>query len=134
DDDRRYERLEAAYRAECATERATHTDVVRALLNAAQHPSESTSVHAFGAEISITITPDAEGLHVVEMSWDFASFDQQDRFPMDVLAMVPDHESIDVWDYIPPRSDSDSPHTWYTYAPDSWVVQMATSAELDQLL
>ena len=41
---------------------------------------------------------------------------------------------IDDWDYLPPRSNGDSPHAWFTYVTDEWVDHMATSAELDELL
>ena len=48
--------------------------------------------------------------------------------------MVPGRESLDAWDYLPPRKDSDSPHTWFTYVPQTWGDHLATSAEIDELL
>ncbi len=48
--------------------------------------------------------------------------------------MVPGRESIDDWDYLPPRKDGDSPHSWFTYVTEKWAGHMATSAELDDLL
>lgn len=134
DDDYRYQRLEAAYEQECEAERAAHAEVLGAVLSAARSPETIPTVDAFGATVSVRIVPDEEGLAVLEMSWEFAEFDQQDRFPMDVLAMVPGREGIDAWDYLPPRSNSDSPHTWSTYLTTEWVEHMATSAELDELL
>lgn len=134
DDDYRYQRLESAYEKECQAERAAHAEAVGALLSAARAPGSISTVDVFGAEVSVRIMPDEAGLAVLEMSWEFAKFDQQDRFPMDVLAMVPGREEIDAWDYLPPRSNGDSPHIWYTYVTSEWVGHMATSAELDELL
>jgi hypothetical protein len=134
DDDHRLQRLETAYEKECEAERAAHAEVVGAVLSAARVPGAISTVEVFGAAVSVRIEPDEAGLAVLEMSWEFAEFDQQDRFPMDVLAMVPGRVDIDAWDYLPPRSNSDSPHTWYTYVTAEWVDHMATSAELDELL
>lgn len=129
-----YQRLEFAYEQECQAERAAQAQVIGAVLAAARNPRSLAEVDVFGAVVSITIVPDEGGLAVLEMSWQFAEFDQQDRFPMDVLAMVPGREGIDTWDYLPPRKDADSPHTWFTYVTDEWVEHMATSVELDELL
>ena len=134
DDDYRLQRLEAAYEEECKAERAAHAEIVGAVLSAARVQGSISTVDVFGAAVSVRIVPDEAGLAVLEMSWEFADFDQQDRFPMDVLAMVPGRDDIDAWDYLPPRSDSHSPHTWYTYVTAEWVDHMATSAELDELL
>lgn len=134
DADLRYRRLEAAYEAECAAEREAHGVVLGALLSAARAPSSTVEVEVFGAVASVSIVPDEDGLAVVEVSWEFTTFDQQDRFPMDVLAMVPGREDIDAWDYLPPASGRDAPHTWFTYVSGDWVENLATSAELDELL
>lgn len=83
-------------------------------------------VEVFGAVVSVRIDPDEDGLAVVEMSWEFTKFDQQDRFPMDILAMVPGREDIEAWDYLPPSRGSDSPHTWFTYVTGEWVEHMAS--------
>jgi hypothetical protein len=132
--DERYRRLEAAYAAECETERLAHGQVLGALLAAARVPGSAVDVEVFGATVSINVVPDEDGLAVLEMSWEFSQFEQQDRFPMDVLAMVPGRESLDDWQYQPPRRDDDSPHSWFTYVTEEWVEHMATSAELDDLL
>lgn len=134
DDDYGYQRLEAAYENECRAERAAHAGVLEAVLSAARSPESIATVAVFGAVVSFRIVPDEHGLAVLEMSWEFAAFEQQDRFPMDVLAMVPGLEDIDAWDYLPPSEDSDSPPMWYTYITGEWVDHMATSAELDELL
>jgi hypothetical protein len=134
DDDYRLQRLETAYEEECEAERAAHAEIVGAVLSAARVPGSISTVDVFGAAVSVRIVPDEAGLAVLEMSWEFAEFDQQDRFPMDVLAMVPGRDDIDAWDYLPPLSNRDSPHTWYTYVTAEWVDHMATSAELDELL
>lgn len=134
DVDLRYQRLEAAYEKECAAERAAHAAVLAAVLAAARTPATAVEVEVLGAVVSVRIDPDEDGLAVVEMSWEFTKFDQQDRFPMDILAMVPGREDIEAWDYLPPSRGSDSPHTWFTYVTGEWVEHMATSAELDELL
>lgn len=115
-------------------ERAAQAEILGAVLAAARTPSSVVAAEVFGAVVSVSIVPDEDGLAVLEMSWEFTTFDQQDRFPMDVLAMVPGREDIEAWDYLPPRKHSDSPHTWFTYVTGEWVDHMATSAELDELL
>jgi hypothetical protein len=132
--DARYLKLEAAYAAECESERAAHGLVLGALLAAASAPGTQAEVTVFGASVSISIVPDDDGLAVLELSWEFVQFDDQDRFPMDVLAMVPGKDNLDLWDYLPPRKDTDSPHAWFTYVPQEWVDHLATTAELDDLL
>lgn len=88
----------------------------------------------FGATVSVRFDADENGLAVLELSWEFTRFDDQDRFPVDVLAMVPGQDCIDSWEYIPPRKDSDSPHAWFTYVTQDWVDHLAIAAELDGLL
>jgi hypothetical protein len=134
EDDRRYRRLERAYESECEAERAAEARVVSAVLAAARTPGSAIQAEVFGAVVTIEIVPDEDDLAVLEMSWEFLQFDQQDRFPMDVLAMVPGRADIEAWEYVPPRKDGDSPHTWFTYVSAEWVVDMATAAELDELL
>ena len=133
-DDLRYQRMEAAYVQECEVERAAHAAVLGAVLAAARTPASMVQVEVFGAVVAITVVPDEDGLAVLEMSWEFSEFNQQDRFPMDVLAMVPGRECIDTWDYIPPRKDSDSPHTWFTYVTKNRVKHKATCVEPAELL
>lgn len=132
--DYRYLRLEAAFEAECEAERAAQATVVGAILLAARTLGSTATVDVFGASVGICITPDEDGLSVLEVSWEFSEFDQQDRFPEDVLAMVPGHDGIDAWDYLPPRQGGSDQHTWYTYVTAEWVNHMSTSAELDELL
>jgi len=134
DADQRYLRLETAYAAECATERLAHRRILEAVFQAARNPATGVEAEAFGATVSIRIDPDDDGLAVVEMSWEFVRFEEMDRFPYDVLAMAPGVESTDLWDYLPPRKDSDSPHTWFTYVPREWVDHLATSVEIDDLI
>ncbi len=134
DEDRRYQRLETAYAEECRVEREAHGLVLGALLDAASAPGSVLEVEVFGASASMTVVPDDNGMAVLEISWEFHQFDQQDRFPADVLAMVPGRENIDHWDFLPPRSGEDAPFAWYTYVTQSWVEHLATSVELDDLL
>lgn len=132
--DDRFRHLEEAYAAECETERQAHGTVLGALLTAARVRGSAVEVEVFGAAVSIRVVPDDDGLAVLEMSWEFSQFEQQDRFPMDVLAMVPGRESLDDWQYQPPRRDDDSPHSWFTYVTEEWVEHMAISDELEDLL
>lgn len=132
--DRRYQRLEVAYAAECRAERAVHAVVLGAVLLASRAPTTPIEIDAFGATVTITVVPDEPGLAVLEVGWTFDRFDEQDRFPEDILAMVPGRENLDAWDYLPGLPDGSSLPTWYTYVPDEWVEHMATSAELDELL
>lgn len=132
--DERYRRLEEAYEVECGVEREAHGQVLGALLAAARSRGSTVDAEVFGATLSMRVMPDEGGMAVLELSWEFAQFEHQDRFPMDVLAMVPGRESIDDWDYLPPRRNDDSPHSWFTYVTEEWVEHMATSAELDDLL
>jgi hypothetical protein len=134
DADRRYQRLEEAYAVECAAERAAQAAVLGAVLLASHTPTTPVEIEVFGATVTITVTPDDPGVAVLEVGWTFDRYDEQDRFPEDVLAMVPGRENLDVWDYLPPRPDSGSLPTWYTYVPEEWVEHMATSAELNELL
>ncbi len=134
DADRRYKRLEDAYAAECAAERAVHAVVLGAVLLASRAPTTPVEIDVFGATVAITVISDEPGFAVLEVGWTFDRFDEQDRFPEDILAMVPGRENLDAWDYLPGRPDGGSLPTWFTYVPDEWVEHMATSAELDELL
>jgi hypothetical protein len=134
EEDERYRRFEEAYLAECTADREAQGQILEALLAAASSPGMSVKVSVFGAAVSVKIEHDEGGLAVLELSWEFLRFDDQDRFPMDILAMVPGWESIDVWEYLPPRRDTDSPHTWFTYVPSDWVDHLATAAEIDGLV
>ncbi len=132
--DRRYQRLEEAFAAECAAERAAQAVVLGAVLSASRTPSTPVEIEVFGASVALTVTPDDPGLAVLEVGWVFDRYDEQDRFPEDVLAMVPGRENLDAWDYLPARPANGSAASWYTYVPEEWVQHMATSAELDELL
>jgi hypothetical protein len=134
DADKRYLKLETAYADECATERVAHGHILEAVFQAARNPGTGVDADAFGATVSIRIDPDEGDLAAIEMSWEFDRFDEVDRFPYDVLAMVPGLESTDLWEYLPPRKDSDSPHTWFAYVPQGWVDHLTTSVEIDDLI
>lgn len=134
DADQRYLRLEIAYAAECAAERLAHRRILEAVFQAARNASTDIEAEAFGAIVSIRIDPDEDGLASIEMSWEFDRFEKVDRFPYDVLAMVPGLEDIEMWQYLPPRKDSDSPHTWFAYVSTEWVGHLATSVEIDDLI
>lgn len=134
DADRRYEQLEAAYADECEAERAAQGLVVDALFRASREPGTTAELAVFGAAVAVRIDLDEGGLAVLEMQWTLHQFQDQDRFPADVLAMVPGRESIDLWEYLPPPASSDSPQAWFTYVPQEWVEHLATCAEIDDLI
>ncbi len=134
DIDQRYLRFEEAYVAEVEAEREAQRHVLSSLFAACRRLTEPQTVRVFGADVSVVVIPDDDGLAVLEMSWEMRYFEQQDRFPSDILAMVPHMEDIDHWEYLPPRTDSDSPHSWFAYIDLRWVEWLGTAAELDDLL
>ncbi len=111
-------------------EKAAHRQVINAVFQASRAPGTTVGVEVFGASVSIRIDSDEGGLAVVEASWDFIQFDEVDRFPHDVLAMIPGLDCIDSWDYLPPRKSSDSPHAWLALVPQTWVGQLSESVEI----
>ena len=130
--DKDYLRFETEYRKECELERAVHAKVLQALLGAASTPGEWISLEAFGAQVGLRIVPDENGLAVVEVTWRMVDYTDQQRFPVDLLAMIPAGQSIDDWEcLVPPKSDMDQ--LWYMYVTEVWVENLAVSAELDLL-
>lgn len=132
--DRRYLLLEAAYEQECEIERQAHAEVLVAVLDAARQSDTAVTFEVFGARVQVRLVPDEDTLWVLEMHWELTRFEDQDRFPEDVLAMVPGHDLIDSWDYLPAMADGSTPALWYTYVTSDWVDHMATTAELDDLI
>ncbi len=107
--------------------------MVRALLDAAAHPGASSAVDVFGAVVTISVDPEEDGSEMLSMAFDFTSFKERDRFPVDVIGFVPGYESLDDWDILPPLRHGD-PECWYTYVSESWIDWLATAVELDELL
>lgn len=131
--DHRYHRYEAAYIAEADAERDAQVNVIRTLLDAAATPGTACSVDVFGARIAISIDPEDDDSGMLSMSFDFTSFKERDRFPVDVIGFVPGYESIDDWDILPPLRNGD-PECWYAYVSESWIDWLATAVELDELV
>ena len=131
-EDLRYLKFEAAYIAECALDRNAHTAIVEAVLAAAADPGHVQRTEVFGARVGVTVDADP-GDEMLSVSFDFVSFEERDRFPVDVLAFVPDYESLEDWDVMPALRPSD-PETWFTYVSRSWIAYPATAVELDALL
>jgi hypothetical protein len=127
-----YLRFETAFIAECALDRNAHTAIVEALLAAAASPGGRQAAEIFGANVLVQIDaePDDEMLNV---SFDFVSFEQRGRFPADVLGFVPGFESLDDWDVVPALQPGD-PETWFTFVHRSWIDYLATSVELGRML
>ena len=132
DDDVKYLKFESAYIAECAVDRDAHTAIVEAILAAAASPGNAPVADAFGAHVAVRI--DAElGDEMLSVSFDFVSFEERSRFPVDVLAFVPGFETLDDWDVMRALTPG-GPETWYTFVPRSWISYLATAVELDALL
>lgn len=127
-----YLKYEKAYLAELALERDAHASVLHALLRAAADPGTEQRVEVFGANVGVRV--DAEpGDEMLIVAFDFTSFEQRDRFPVDVLAFVPGFESLDDWD-VQPSMRPGAPETWFTFVPMAWIVYLATSLEVEALL
>ena len=130
--DYRYLRFENAYLDQLAIDRQAHSNVVAAVLAAAADPGASIDTEVFGAVLSVVIEP-ADDLGQLSVSFDFQNFDDQHRFPVDVIGFIPGRESLDDWDFLPALSDGD-PSCWYTYVSHEWVDWLTTAVELDVLL
>jgi Protein of unknown function (DUF3039) len=131
--DLRYHRFETAYIEECRAERDAQARIVRALIDAAAAPGTAQAVDVFGAVVTIAVDPPDDATGVLSASFDFTSFKERDRFPVDVIGFVPGYESIDDWDILPPTRAGD-PECWYTYVSEAWIDWIATALELDQLV
>lgn len=131
--DLKYARYEAAYLAECESEREAKRAVVRTLLAAAGDSGTSWSVEVFGATVTITVLSDDPDMAEVTLSFDMTRFDEQDRFPVDVIGCVPGHEDVDDWEYLPPFDD-DHPASWSTFVDAARIAQWAAADELDDLV
>jgi hypothetical protein len=134
EDDYRYLRYERAYIGECEAERDAQVSVVGALLEAVAHPSTPSRVEVFGAAVTIVVEPENDGeSEMLSMAFDFTTFEERDRFPVDILGFVPGYESVDAWDILPPLRSGD-PECWFTYVSARWVEWLSTAVELDELL
>lgn len=130
--DYRYLRYERAYIAECEAERVAQVRLVNALLQAASHPGTPSAVDVFGAVVTIAVESEDGESEMLNMAFDFTSFEERDRFPVDVIGFVPGYESIDAWDILPPLRPGD-PECWFTYVSPGWVEWLSTAVELDEL-
>ena len=130
--DKDYLRFETEYSKELELERTVHARVLQALLGAASTPGEWVSLEAFGAQVGLRIEPDEDGLAVVEVTWRMVDYADQQRLPVDLLAMIPAGQNINDWECLEPR-DSGMDQLWYMYVTEVWVENLAVSAELDLL-
>ncbi len=127
--DRDYLRLETAYARECELERTVHAKVLQAIFQAASTRGEWISLEAFGAQVGLRIVPDEDGL---EVTWRMVDFADQQRFPVDLLALIPGGQNISDWGCLAP-SEPYMDQYWYMYVTEVWVENLAVSAELDLL-
>jgi hypothetical protein len=132
--DYRYLKLERAYQELCASERAVHRAVIGVVIEAASDPGVSHSVDAYGSQLSVRIDHDETDLAIVEVSWAFDRYDDQDRFPADVLAMIPGLADMEAWQYWPAAEGAPSPHAYQAVVPVSWVRDLATAQEIHELV
>lgn len=124
-------RVADAYAAELEQERAAERQVVAALLEAVSHPGRPAVTEVFGASVRIRVDPDDEDVDRLTVSFEFERFEEQDRFPADVLEFVP-VGSFDVWEYLPAFREGDQ-QLWWTLVSAAWVEWLQVAAELDQL-
>lgn len=128
--DFRLSRLAHAYSAELELERAAQRRVVATLLEAVSHPGEPAETEVFGACVRVRVDPD-DDLDRLTVSFEFERFDEQDRFPVDVLEFVP-VGSFDAWEYLPAFREGDHP-IWWTLVSAAWVEWLQVAVELDEL-
>jgi hypothetical protein len=117
--DRRLARLADAFAAELELEQAAQRRMVATLLEAVSHPGVLAETEVFGACVRVRIDPDDDDLDRLTVSFEFERFDEQDRFPVDVLEFVP-VGSFEVWEYLPPFREGDQP-IWWTLVSAAWV-------------
>lgn len=131
--DGRWKDLEQARDEELAEERTAHTAVLMAVFAAAADPGTVVTSSVFGSDLSVRVDPDEEGTYVLDVTWTFDQYLHVDRFPVDVLAMVPGRSSIDDWQHQPGVADDDL-GSWWTLVPGEWVHSWAGALELDALI
>ena len=124
-------RLADAYAAELERERAAQRQVVATLLDAVSHAGQPAETEVFGACVSVRVDSDDDDMDRLTVSFEFERFEEQDRFPADVLEFVP-IGGFDVWEYLPSFRDSDQ-QIWWTLVSAAWVEWLQVAAELDQL-
>ena len=132
--DEKYRRLERAYRDGCLADRLVHEQILQALMEAARSPGVPTRVEVFGALVTIKVERDDDHVAVVEVTWKLLRFEAQERFPADVLAMVPAAKTTEDWSHLAPPPESGLDQMWWTYVPQSWIDSLAVAAELDDLI
>lgn len=124
-------RLAIAYAAELEHERAAQRQVVATLLEAVSHPGRPAETVVFGAHVRVRVDPDDDDLDRLTVSFEFERFEDQDRFPTDVLEFVP-VGSFEAWEYLPSFREGDQ-QIWWTLVSAAWVEWLQVAAELDQL-
>lgn len=132
--DRRCLVYERAYLNQVEAERSAQELLLGAVFEAAGGCGRWATADVFGNSVWVRVIPDDGDLAVVEVSWVLGDFKEQDRFPYDVLAMVPGLEDIGCWDYLPARAGEDAPVGWIACVSQAWVHQLATSVEIEELL
>jgi Protein of unknown function (DUF3039) len=133
--DLRYWRIEKALEAELASERQAQESLIEALMRAARHPNVAARSEVFGAELTVLIRRfDDDEPDVVEASWKLTTYDEQDRFPQDLLAFVPFHGNLDDWDYIPGNPKTGAEERFFVYVERRWTDWLAACQEASELI
>lgn len=134
EEDRRYLRFERAHAAELEEERAATRQLIELVLAAVAAPGSAQSLTLWGAVVTVRVLPPTEdddiGRIVIEFT--FEHWEQRDRFPYDLLALVPFVCEPGEWDYLPDLG-SGAGETWYTYVAPDWIEWFATTVELENL-
>jgi hypothetical protein len=124
-------RLEAAHRAILAEEQAAQRDVIGTLLAAASKPGDAAETVVFGARVRIRVDRDEDELDELTVSFEFECFDDQDRFPADVLEMIP-AGGFEQWQYLPAFGPDQVP-IWSLIVRVAWIDWLSVAVELDEL-
>ena len=133
--DRRYQRFERAIDAELAADRAAQQRILDAILNAAANRgARCEPVRVFGADVSVRVTADDEADPAeLTVEIEMISYEEQDRIPQDLLALVPFFGAMENWDVVPPTAPGQAP-IWWTLVPEPWIDWLRVAVELDELL
>lgn len=132
--DLNYARFEAALDSEVEADKAAQRVVLEAILSAAGNRGTRVEIEIFGARITIRVATDQDDDPTeLTVEIEMMSFEEQDRFPEDLLALVPFFGDMYMWDVVPPVAPGDAP-IWWTTVNERWIEWLEVAVELDELL
>lgn len=130
-----YWKVERALQAESESERQAQESLIEVLMRAARRPNSPARGEVFGAELTLLIRRfDHDEPDAVEVSWQLATYEEQDRFPQDLLAFVPFHGDLDDWDYLPANPKTGAVERFFIYVERSWTDWLAACQEASELI